>query len=95
MLPIEVEGDVEYFVNVADGAFYVTLINNDGVTKLPKSSMKKDNSKSKDVTINYKANNKIQSVEELWNKNDVSVEGRTIKFRMQPGDCYVLKIASV
>ncbi len=95
MLPIEVEGDVEYFVNVADGAFYVTLINNDGVTKLPKSSMKKDNSKSKDVTINYKAKNKIQSVEELWNKNDVSVEGRTIKFRMQPGDCYVLKIASV
>ena len=57
--------------------------------------MKKDNSKSKDVTINYKAKNKIQSVEELWNKNDVSVEGRTIKFRMQPGDCYVLKIASV
>ena len=95
MLPIEVEGDVEYFVNVADGAFYVTLINNDGVTKLPKSSMKKDNSKSKDVTISYKAKNKIQSVEELWNKNDVSVEGRTIKFRMQPGDCYVLKIASV
>lgn len=95
MLPIEVEGDVEYFVNVADGAFYVTLINNDGVMKSPKTPVQFDSSKRKDIVINYKAKNSIQSVEELWNLRKVQVEGRTIKFRMLPGDCYILKIASV
>lgn len=95
MLPIEVEGDVEYFVNVADGAFYVTLINNDGVMKSPKTPVQFDSSKRKDIVINYKAKNSIQSVEELWNSRKVQVEGRTIKFRMLPGDCYILKIASV
>ena len=44
MLPIEVEGDIEYFVNVADGAFYVTLINNDGVMKAPKTPVQFDSS---------------------------------------------------
>lgn len=95
MLPIEVEGDVEYFVNVADGTFYVTLINNDGVMKSPKTPVQFDSSKRKDIVINYKAKNSIQSVEELWNLRKVQVEGRTIKFRMLPGDCYILKIASV
>lgn len=95
MLPIEVEGDVEYFVNVADGTFYVTLINNDGVMKSPKTPVQFDSSKRKDIVINYKAKNSIQSVEELWNSRKVQVEGRTIKFRMLPGDCYILKIASV
>ena len=95
MLPIEVEGDVEYFVNVADGAFYVTLINNDGVMKSPKTPVQFDSSKRKDIVINYKAKNSIQSVEELWNSRKVQVEGRTIKFRMLPGDCYILKNASV
>ncbi len=95
MLPIEVEGDVEYFVNVADGAFYVTLINNDGVMKSPKTPVQFDSSKRKDIVINYKAKNSIQTVEELWNSRKVQVEGRTIKFRMLPGDCYILKIASV
>lgn len=95
MLPIEVEGDVEYFVNVADGAFYVTLINNDGVMKSPKTPVQFDSSKRKDIVIHYKAKNSIQSVEELWNSRKVQVEGRTIKFRMLPGDCYILKIASV
>lgn len=95
MLPIEVEGDVEYLVNVADGAFYVTLINNDGVMKSPKTPVQFDSSKRKDIVINYKAKNSIQSVEELWNSRKVQVEGRTIKFRMLPGDCYILKIASV
>ena len=42
MLPIEIEGDVEYFVNVSDGAFYVTLINNDGVMKAPKTPVQFD-----------------------------------------------------
>lgn len=95
MLPIEVEGDVEYFVNVADGAFYVTLINNDGVMKAPKTPVQFDSSKRKDIVIHYKAKNAIQSVDELWNSRKVQVEGRTIKFRMLPGDCYILKIASV
>ena len=95
MLPIEVEGNVEYFVNVADGAFYVTLINNDGVMKSPKTPVQFDSSKRKDIVIHYKAKNSIQSVEELWNSRKVQVEGRTIKFRMLPGDCYILKIASV
>ena len=95
MLPIEVEGDIEYFVNVADGAFYVTLINNDGVMKAPKTPVQFDSSKRKDIVIHYKAKNTIQSVDELWNSRKVHVEGRTIKFRMLPGDCYILKIASV
>ena len=51
MLPIEVEGDIEYFVNVADGAFYVTLINNDGVMKAPKTPVQFDSSKRKDIVI--------------------------------------------
>ena len=95
MLPIEIEGDVEYFVNVSDGAFYVTLINNDGVMKAPKTPVQFDSSKRKDIVIHYKAKNTIQSVDELWNSRKVYVEGRTIKFRMLPGDCYILKIASV
>lgn len=95
LMPIEVEGDVEYFVNVADGAFYVTIINNEGVTKEPKTPVQLDYSKRKDVIVHYKAKHQIQSVNELWNSRKVNVEGRTITFRMLPGDCYILKIASI
>jgi hypothetical protein len=70
-------------------------INNDGVMKAPKTPVQFDSSKRKDIVIHYKAKNTIQSVDELWNSRKVHVEGRTIKFRMLPGDCYILKIASV
>ena len=88
MLPIEVEGDIEYFVNVADGAFYVTLINNDGVMKAPKTPVQFDSSKRKDIVIHYKAKNTIQSVDELWNSRKVHVEGRTIKLPVFTTDYY-------
>ncbi len=50
-LPVEVKGDVESLVNCRGNSVFVTLINNNGVTKAPRAKAVVDESKTTDATV--------------------------------------------
>ena len=76
-LPVRVSPGVEYLVNVKAGSFYVTLINNDGVTKEPRSKPVIDASQVRRVSVSYQGKSRASSVTDIKNHQTLAVKNGT------------------
>lgn len=93
VLPLEVEGKVEYGLNVLkDGALLLYLINNNGVKKTSTTAQELDPSQAIKVTVHLKKL-KPGAVTELRTEKRLAVgPGNTVEIIVPAGDLRVLKI---
>ncbi|MBQ8683457.1 MAG: hypothetical protein IJ518_02935 [Clostridia bacterium] len=90
-VPFIISSDIQYLVNVKDGSLFVTLINNDGVTKAATQAPVVDKSKAKTLTVTYTGNLKLLQVKELFYGSKVSLSGKAATVTVGPGDVQVLE----
>ena len=76
-LPVRVSSGVEYLVNVKAGSIYVTLINNDGVTKEPRRKPVIDASQGRTVAVSYQGKSRVSSVVDIKNHQTLAVKNGT------------------
>lgn len=89
--PFRLSEPVQYFVNVKNGAFYVTLINNDGIAKTHFHQPVIDNSKSKKLTVTYTGKAKLKTIKEIWKNRQISIEDNAATVILYPGEAAVLE----
>jgi hypothetical protein len=90
-IPFNISKDIEYMLNIRDNCIYLTLINNDGVTKDFKTPPVVDASKSKSVTVAYKGKAAIQSVKDIYNNRNVTLNGLSATLTLPAGGMAVLE----
>jgi hypothetical protein len=91
-IPFVFNTDIQYMLNVKNGSLFVTLINNDGVTKdVDKTPPVIDESKKRDVTVTYTGNLAIKSVEDIYNGEAVSLDGSAASIIIPAGGMAVLE----
>ena len=90
-IPFTLSDEVEYLVNVKDGSLILTLINNEGVTKVYNEAPVTDESKAKTLTVTYTGDAAIKQVKELYYGEAVNMSGNTLTVTVGPGDCKVLE----
>ena len=94
VLPIEVQGDVEYGLNKVPGGWWVYLINNKGVTKYTTTPEELNVAETAKVTVDMRAL-RATGVRELRKDRPIVVEQGKNSFSIEvgPGDICVVKIA--
>lgn len=92
-IPFTLSAPIEYLVNVKDGAFYVTLINNEGITKTPHANPVIDNSKTQTVTVTYTGKAALSSIKEIWRDRQITVNGNAVTITLNPGEAAVLEFS--
>lgn len=92
-VPFKISEPVEYLVNIKDGTFYVTLINNDGVTKTPLNDPVTDRSKSKTITVTYTGKAVLNTIREIWKNKLISYNGNSVTIVLEPGEAAVLEFS--
>jgi hypothetical protein len=95
VLPVEVEGDIEYGLNKVSDGWWVYLINNNGVTKYTNTPEELDVAQTAKVTINLRAI-EISGVRELRSEKEMVVgQGKnTLAIEVGPGDIRIVKIVT-
>lgn len=91
LIPFEIDGNVEYAVNIAADKIYLTLINNDGVAKYPGKPVKINESKTSAVKIAFTGNYRVESVCDIYNNLPVEDESGEINLTLGPGGIGVLE----
>jgi hypothetical protein len=94
VLPIAVQGDVEYGLNRVPDGWWVYLINNRGVTKYTSTPEEFDPAQTAKVTLDLRSL-RVRSVCELRADRPVSMEQgkNAVTVDVGPGDIRILKIA--
>ncbi len=90
-VPIKVSGDIQQMVNFKDGVMYVTLINNDGVTKTSYDEPVIDHGKYKNITVTYTGPYTVKAVKDVYGGQEVRLSGEIAKVTVPPGDAVVLE----
>ena len=90
-IPFNFSTEIEHIVNVKNGSFIVTLINNDGVTKEPTELPVIDESKRRTVTVTYTGDIPIQSCNDIYYDKEITVNGKSVTLTVEAGDASVLK----
>ncbi|MBQ8684167.1 MAG: hypothetical protein IJ518_06610 [Clostridia bacterium] len=90
-IPFTLSDEVEYLVNVKDGSLILTLINNEGVTKVYNEDPVTDESKAKTLTVTYTGDATIKQVKELYYGEAVNLSGNTVKTTVPAGDYRVFE----
>ncbi len=91
LVPFTISQQVEYLVNVKDGAMLVTLINNEGYSKTIEGDPVVDDSKALEVTVTYTGADKVKSITEVYEKAPVTVRDNAVTVKVEPGCCKVLE----
>ncbi len=90
-VPFTFSEDVEYMINVKNGSFIVTVINNNGHKNLKdQGGPVIDASKTIDLTIKYTGSLKAKRVSELWYGESLPT-GNEVKVTLTPGDAKVIE----
>jgi hypothetical protein len=93
-LPVRVSPGVEYLVNVKAGSVYVTLINNDGVTKEPRSKPVIDASQSRAVSVSYRGKSRVNSVTDIKNHQTLALKhGTDVALSIPAGQVAILEFS--
>ena len=93
-LPVKVSAGVEYLVNVKPGSLYVTLINNNGVTKAPKAKPVVDASKVVTVTVSYQGKSVVGSVRNVLHQQTLATQdGAGISLTIPPGQVEIIEFS--
>jgi len=91
-VPFTFSTDIQYMMNVNNGALFVTLINNDGVTKNhDKTPAVIDDSKFREVTVTYTGSLAVLSVEEIYDGHTISISGNSVSLTIPAGGMAVLE----
>ncbi len=91
-MPFEFSNEIGYSVSIKDGAMYLYVFNNNGVTKMVNEETVVDDSKFVDLTINYTGAHKITGVEDIYNGHDISLSGDTMTVHLEAGGMAVIEI---
>jgi hypothetical protein len=89
--PVNVEGSIQYMTNVKDNTIYVTLINNDGVTKTGDSAAKVDSKKASKVTVSYNGVHNVASVTEVYECDALETMGNQATITVPAGEIRILE----
>ncbi len=91
-LPVRVSPGVQYLVNVRPDSLLVTLINNRGVTKAPRSKPVVDTSKAVDVSVHYTAAGQIGRVHDIKRNQPCAVSNSSeVAIRLAAGELAILE----
>jgi hypothetical protein len=83
---------VEWLVNLTEEGTLVTLVNNAGVTKAPRSTPIVDPTQHRTATVKWMGGGKVGSVVDIKNDRAVDVdEGKQVELRLEPGEVVVLE----
>ena len=90
-VPVNVSGNIQKMVNIKDGTIYVTLINNDGVTKTTYDPPATDANKAKTVSVALTDGRILKSVREIYQNQSVLVSDNTVTVTVGAGESVVLE----
>ncbi|MFH0795642.1 MAG: discoidin domain-containing protein [Candidatus Omnitrophota bacterium] len=92
VLPVRVRGDVEYIINTrGKGAWIITLINNNGVTKKPREKEKIESEAASTVRIFF--DSKISKISEWLEEQPVVLEKENVAIIViPPGDVRIIEV---
>ena len=96
-IPFSYSDDIQSIVNIADGYFYLTLMNNEGITKTHHQAPDELEAKyirrmTRDLTISYTGDHELLSVTDIYGGRKVSLDGKELSVTLKPGEIVVLKI---
>ena len=92
-LPVKVTGAVQYLVNIKPNAIYVTLINNSGVTKAPRTPAAIDTTKAATATVHYQGGSRLSSVKDARNGMPCAIrDGKDVTVTVGAGEAVVLEV---
>ena len=93
VLPVEVQGDVEYGLSRVAGGWWLYLINNRGVTKFTKTPDELNPAETVQVTVDMRALRAAKVRELRENKDIVMLPGKNaLTIKIGPGDIRVVQI---
>ena len=87
----DISADVDYLVSMKEDTVYLTLINNDGVTKTRVAPPVFDESKTVNLTVNFKENYSVESVCDIYNSTPVEYNNGTVSLTLPAGGIAVLE----
>lgn len=90
LIPFEIEGDVQYMMNVKNGSLVLTLINNKGVTKPTEGQEIIDQTKIQDIKIRYTGKNSVLEVRDWFTGETLKKSGEQT-VTLAPGDMAVIE----
>lgn len=91
-LPVRVSGEIQYLVNTINGGALVTLINNAGVTKAPRSRPVTDPAQRKTVTVTWTAGGGVKSVRDIKNGRAHVPVDNAVTLDVPPGGVAILEM---
>lgn len=89
--PVNVKGSIQYMTNVKDNTIYVTLINNDGVTKTGYGEADVESSKDSEVTVSYNGVHNVASVTEVYECAALKTMGKQATITVPAGEIRILE----
>ena len=90
-VPFEISEEVMYSINVKDNTLYLTLINNNGITKNGYSAVVVDESKAVDLQIKLIQNYCVESVSDIYNSTPLQFDNQTVSLTLPAGGVAVLE----
>ena len=90
-VPFEISEEVMYSINVKDNTLYLTLINNNGITKNGYSAVVVDESKAVDLQIKLIQNYSVESVSDIYNSTPLQFDNQTVSLTLPAGGVAVLE----
>jgi hypothetical protein len=91
-LPVTVSPGVEFAVNILPEHIWVTLINNEGVTKEPRKPAVIDATQSRTVSVSYQGRARVRSVADIKNQRAYVVQkGREVSVNLSAGEVVILE----
>lgn len=90
LAPFTVEGDIQYLTNVKNDTMYVTLINNNGVTKETIEEVKVDESKMSAVTVTYQGDKSVASVTDIYG-GEAELQDNSVSVTIPAGGIVILE----
>lgn len=91
LVPFTVSPGVEYLVNVAEDCIYLTLVNNDGVTKAPREQAAMDTQRSTRIVVKSRDGENLGRAEAILNRERFS-EGTQLSYTLEAGEVGILRI---
>jgi len=93
LVPLEITGDVQRIISMGENEIYVTLINNNGVSKEPSSAEVVDKNLTSKVKLQFKNLITPRAAEDIYNGNILNFDGRTTELELSAGDIAVIKFS--
>jgi len=78
---------------MGENEIYVTLINNNGVSKEPSSAEVVDKNLTSKVKLQFKNLITPRAAEDIYNGNILNFDGRTTELELSAGDIAVMKFS--